>query len=301
MSVHLVDGEAKLVVGREEVRPEPQARVGPVVADDLARGELGVHGLEVGHAEDDRPAADRRLARRGELEAGRVDELDEQRRLAHRVGADPLDADLADDLVAGARGVVGGDVRRAGEEPRRAGRRLHLGLERERPRVTVPAGERGLELLGEVGPHVEPAGARPAAEPLDGAADAELDPERRHVERHRARRLVRVEADVRAGVAARARRCARSAGSRPSCRARARRARAACARRSPRSPRRRPRRRRPRRRTAPTPAARSEPRGRAPPRRRSGCAAASGRSTRGRSPPRRSRSGASRSSRQARR
>ena len=144
----------------------------------------------------------RRSGSRGdvELEPGLVDEVDEQRRLPHRVLADPLDADLGDDLVAGARRVVRRDDRRARQEARRAGRRLHLGLERERPRVPLPARERRLELLGEVGPHVEPAGARPAAQPLDRAADAELDAERRHVERHRARRLVRVEADVRAGL-----------------------------------------------------------------------------------------------------
>src|SRR5205085_11932254 len=46
----LVDGEADLVVGREVVRPEAKAGVGPVVADDLARGKLRVHGLEVRHA-----------------------------------------------------------------------------------------------------------------------------------------------------------------------------------------------------------------------------------------------------------
>ena len=101
-----------------------------------------------------------------------------------------------DDLVARARRVVRGDDRRAGEEPRRARRGLHLLFERERPRVPLPARERRLELLGQIRAHVQPARARPAAQPLHRAADAERDLERSHVERHRARRLVRVEAHV---------------------------------------------------------------------------------------------------------
>ena len=54
--------------------------------------------------------------------------------------------------------------------------------------------------LGKVGTHVEPAVARPAAEPLDGAADREVDPEGGEVEGDDACRLVTVEDDVRAGV-----------------------------------------------------------------------------------------------------
>src|SRR5438105_8695285 len=146
----LLDGEPDLVVRGEEVRPEAEARVRPVVADDLARRELRVHRLEVRYAEDDRPAAELRVARRGQLEARLVDELDEQRRLPHRVLADAVDSDLSDDLVARARRVVRGDDGRAGEEARSAGSRHHLRLECERPRVSLPARARRLELLGDV-------------------------------------------------------------------------------------------------------------------------------------------------------
>jgi hypothetical protein len=59
----LVDGEADLVVCREVVRTEPDAGVGSVVADDVAGRQLGVDGLELGHAEDDGAAADRGIPR----------------------------------------------------------------------------------------------------------------------------------------------------------------------------------------------------------------------------------------------
>ena len=66
--------------------------------------------------------------------------------------------------------------------------------------MPLPADERGLEPLREVRPHVEPTGARPAAEPLDAAANGELDAELRQVERHDARGLVAVEHHVGAGL-----------------------------------------------------------------------------------------------------
>ena len=74
---------------------------------------------------------------------------------------------------------------------------LELGLERERPRVRLPAGHRRLESLDQIRTHVQPARTRPAAEPLDRAADGEVDVERGDVERHAAGGLVRVEHDVR--------------------------------------------------------------------------------------------------------
>ena len=77
---------------------------------------------------------------------------------------------------------------------------LELRLEGERPGVSLPADERGLEPLRDVGPHVEPARARAAAEPLHAAADGELDAELRQFERHDAGRLVAVEHHVGADV-----------------------------------------------------------------------------------------------------
>ena len=61
---------SELLVRVEEVRPEPQADVGPEVADDPARRELCVDGREVGRADHDRPAAPLGLARADDLEPG---------------------------------------------------------------------------------------------------------------------------------------------------------------------------------------------------------------------------------------
>ena len=144
----------------------------------------------------------RRSGRAGaaHLEAGLVGEVDQQLRLAERVLTDAVDADLLDQVVARGRGVERRHVRRAGEEARRAGRVAHLLLEAERPLVRLPAGEGRLEPLGEVRADVEPAVAGPAAEPLDGAADGEVDAERGDVERDDPGRLVAVEDHVRADL-----------------------------------------------------------------------------------------------------
>ena len=43
----LLDGEAELLVGGEEVRPEADARIGAKVAEDLPLGQLLVDGGEL--------------------------------------------------------------------------------------------------------------------------------------------------------------------------------------------------------------------------------------------------------------
>ena len=114
--------------------------------------------------------------------------------------ADPLDADLFDQVVAGGGRVERGHVGGAGEKARRAGCVAHLLLERERRLVGLPARVARLEQLGEIGTNVEPAVARPAAEPLDRAADGEVDVQGRQVERDDAGGLVGVEDDMRASL-----------------------------------------------------------------------------------------------------
>ncbi len=133
---------------------------GPEVAEDLALAQLLVHRGELGHVDGDRAAAALGATRAAHLEAGLVGEVDQELRLAQRVLADPVDADLLDQVVAGRRRVQRGDVRRPGEEARRAVGVLHLLLEAERPLVRLPARVRRLEPLGEVGADVEPAVAR---------------------------------------------------------------------------------------------------------------------------------------------
>ena len=73
----------------------------------------------------------------------------------------------------------------------------HLLLEPERRLVRLPARDGRREPLREVGAHVEPAVPGAAAEPLDRAADREVDPERRDVDRDDPGRLVAVEDHVR--------------------------------------------------------------------------------------------------------
>src|SRR6266550_4930153 len=130
----------------EEVRaePDPARRIWAEVADDPALSELGVAGGVVGGRDGDRAAAALGLPRRDDLEPGLVTEVDQELREPERALADPGQADLLDHVVAGGRGVQGGYVRRAGEEAPRPRRVLELGLERERPGVSLPADERGL-------------------------------------------------------------------------------------------------------------------------------------------------------------
>ena len=59
------------------MRPEPQADVGAVVAEDAAPGELLVDALEVRRAHDDGAAAPGRVVRAADLEAGLGEKLDE--------------------------------------------------------------------------------------------------------------------------------------------------------------------------------------------------------------------------------
>ena len=68
--------------------------------------QLRVHGRELGDVDGDGAAAPLGLARAPDLEAGRVGELDQELRLPQRVLADPLDADLLDQVVARRRRVV---------------------------------------------------------------------------------------------------------------------------------------------------------------------------------------------------
>src|SRR2546430_441282 len=65
--------------------------------------------------------------------------------------------------------------------------------------VRGPAGEGGPRPSGETGGDVAPAGAGAPTEPLDAAADGEVALRRGDVQRTRARRLVGVEHDERAG------------------------------------------------------------------------------------------------------
>src|SRR5207253_9866536 len=114
----LVDREAELVVRREVVRPEPDARAGTEVAEDLPLRQFFVYRLEVRHVDDHGAAPPFRLARRADVESARFRELDQQLRLPDRVPADALDADLLDQVVTRRGCIERGHIRCAGEEAR---------------------------------------------------------------------------------------------------------------------------------------------------------------------------------------
>src|SRR5258708_17356518 len=173
----LGDGMTQLVLAVEEVRAEPDARIGTKVADDPALAELTMDGGVIGRAHDHGAAATRVLARAHDLEAGAVEQLDEQSGERERPLADPLDADLFDHVVARGRRVQRRHVRRAGEEARDTRGVLELRFEVERPRMALPADERRLRRRGEIMADVEAARAGPAAGPLDAAADGAVDAE----------------------------------------------------------------------------------------------------------------------------
>ena len=67
-------------------------------------------------------------------------------------------------------------------------RRSRLGLERERPPVGHPAGERGSSRRRTSGIDPEERRARAAAEPFQAAADVDVDAQRADIDRDRARR-----------------------------------------------------------------------------------------------------------------
>src|SRR3989442_6433428 len=157
----LGDREHELAFRVVVMRPEPQSRIGPEVAEDLALVELLVHGLELGRAHRHGAAAARRIARAADLEAGLVEQVDQELRLPDRVLTYAIDADLLDQVVAGSRRIERGHVRCAGEEAADPVRVFELRLEAERARMSLPADEGRLEDAGEVRPDVKPACARP--------------------------------------------------------------------------------------------------------------------------------------------
>src|SRR5260221_1153240 len=93
------DGVAKLVLAVEEMRAEPHPRIWAEVADDPALAELAMDGGVVGRADHDGAAAARVVTRADDLEAGVVEELDEQPRERQRPCADARNADLLDHVV----------------------------------------------------------------------------------------------------------------------------------------------------------------------------------------------------------
>ena len=134
------DRPLQLFVRRVEVRARcgcrrrdgspPALRGGPVPC---------VTSCPFGHVQDHDAAALLRIARRVHAKPGRVRQFDQALRLPHRFRADRGDADLVDDLVAGARAVERGNVGRAVQEAESVARRSGWGRPRTRTAARAPS------------------------------------------------------------------------------------------------------------------------------------------------------------------
>ena len=183
------------------MRRDPDADRRPVVDDEVARLERAGDLQRVGHVDGNRAGQPPRIARRRRVEAVLVDERQQARREALRLLADPIDADLVDDVEAGERRVVRGNRRRPVHHAHRVAARevVHRpGIERERGAMGDPPGEGRPDLRQHIGPRVEERVAGPAAQPFQAAADGEIGFEGGHVDGDDAGRLIRVEDDLRA-------------------------------------------------------------------------------------------------------
>src|SRR3954465_13200119 len=194
----------QLFLGVEEVRGEPDARVGAEVAHDLAIDELVAEVLGVRVEDGDRASPVLVVAGGADLEAGLLGQRDQVVGEGEGALADLLLAHAGHDLVAGTAGVEGRDVRRAGEEA--PGRLLAVmdraGTEGEGLLVRLPAHQGRLQRAGDLRVDPQVAGARTAAEPLDRAAHRGVYPPGLQLQRHRARGLVDVEQQDRPHLAA---------------------------------------------------------------------------------------------------
>ncbi len=163
----LGDHRVALVVGGVEVGAEAQPGTRPVVTGVTAPDQL----------------------RGGLLEA-----LQQPRDLPLRLGPDRLHAGVGDDPVALRRHHVRGDVGGAGHEAAGARRvRDRARPEGERRLVPEPAEHPRRQARRHLRLGVQVAGARPAEQPLDRAADHQVDVEGAHVQRDGPGRLVGVQ------------------------------------------------------------------------------------------------------------
>src|SRR2546423_2423917 len=193
---HLADDRVEFFVLRVEVGRDAYACAGAVVNDYLAAYEFARDGGRVLDRDGYRAAPLRGVARACYTEARLLGQSDERLRLSDALGANPFDADLVDDFVAGLCGVERGDCGRAVQEARyTVGVSNGCVLEGEGRGVRHPARDLRLQFLLEARRDVEVARAGAAAEPLHGTARREVNVQLLHAERDCARGLIGVEYD----------------------------------------------------------------------------------------------------------
>src|SRR5947209_18893199 len=148
--VHRPKEAFDLFIRGVEVGAHAKAAARAVVHEDAPRDELMQHALGVRDVDAHPARAPRRVVRCVHRPAAFERRLGQARRQANVVLADPGDADLADDVVAGFCDQVAGDRRRAGRPAQLVGRVVDgRWLERERVAVREPAGDHRREALRE--------------------------------------------------------------------------------------------------------------------------------------------------------
>src|SRR5262245_36850044 len=188
------DGRVDVRLARVEVRCQTNARARPVIDDDLSFQQFLGRAIGPRHVDDDTAAAVLVAiwcVQSPTVVPCRVHEPPGE---AQGLGANGRHTDLRHDFVAGARRRERGDVRRAALESLDAFRVPDgAGLEPKWRDMSGPADDRWAHLRNQVRPDVQEPGARSAAEPLDGSADREIDPEVRETHWYGTCGLVHVE------------------------------------------------------------------------------------------------------------
>src|SRR5208283_183421 len=192
-----LDRLRQLLVGIVEVRREAYASLGTVIHQHITLEQLGAHLLGVRHVNRHGAATTLSIAWSVDAPAAQVRHLDEQRGLPLRLLADLLNTHFGDDLHSWARYMQRWNIRRALREAIDAWRVARwANLEAERILVSDPAGEGRLQFLRQVRPYVKVRRSRPAAQPLEYAAGAEIHIESLHIERQSACCLEGVEQHI---------------------------------------------------------------------------------------------------------
>src|SRR5690349_2952129 len=130
-----------------------------------------------------------------------VGKFDQACGLPHRLLANAVDANFADDFQSGTRGFQCRDMCSPVHE---AERRLSVAdfswLERKRILMGKPAGEFGLKFLTQIVANIQVSNARPSTEPFQNAAAGEVDVKLLNIDGHGAKRLKDVKNNHRSDV-----------------------------------------------------------------------------------------------------
>src|SRR3954463_923467 len=123
------------------------------------------HLVAMRYVESDSSAPPRGIARRFHDVSAIVGEIDEARGEANAFRSNRMNSSPAKDLWPFGSSVQSRNHRSSIEPAKRSGSVFHRFLEREGPRVCLPSGERGFEVVAHRGAHVQETCAGSAAQP----------------------------------------------------------------------------------------------------------------------------------------